>query len=159
VWSIESLLSRTVGNGVFLFASFIRMNDVTSLIVFGATYLLPLFLFVAICGAIFRKAGYSGWLGLLMIVPLVNLIWLVIFALSEWPIQRELARRRGVDGDASFDDVEILISEASRLERSGNWQEAANAFERVASMPGHPNAEYAANCATRLQARLDRAGS
>lgn len=31
------------------------------------------------------KAGYSKWLGLLMIVPIVNLIWFLIFAFSKWP--------------------------------------------------------------------------
>ncbi len=43
--------------------------------------------------AIFRKAGFSGWLGLLMLIPVVNLIWLLAFAfMSEWPIHRQLAR-------------------------------------------------------------------
>ena len=33
---------------------------------------------------IFSKAGFSGWLSLLMIVPLVNLIILYIVAFSDW---------------------------------------------------------------------------
>jgi uncharacterized oligopeptide transporter (OPT) family protein len=43
------------------------------------------------------KAGYSGALSLLMLIPLVNLIIVLMFAFSEWPIQRELreARARG----------------------------------------------------------------
>lgn len=34
---------------------------------------------------IFSKAGYSGWLSLLMVVPLVNLILLYFLAFSRWP--------------------------------------------------------------------------
>ena len=35
------------------------------------------------------KAGYSGWMALLMLVPLVNLVTLWIFAFSDWPKLRE----------------------------------------------------------------------
>ncbi len=41
---------------------------------------------------IFSKAGYSKWLGLLMLVPIVNLIWFLIFAFSKWPIIKEQQR-------------------------------------------------------------------
>jgi uncharacterized membrane protein YhaH (DUF805 family) len=33
---------------------------------------------------IFSKAGFSGWLALVMIVPLANLIVLYVVAFSEW---------------------------------------------------------------------------
>ncbi|MEA2708853.1 MAG: hypothetical protein QOF78_1454 [Phycisphaerales bacterium] len=49
---------------------------------------------VAIWGTIFKKAGYSFWMGLLMIIPLVNLIWFLIFVFSKWPIHHELERYR-----------------------------------------------------------------
>jgi len=32
------------------------------------------------------KAGYSKWLGLLMLVPLVNIIFFLYFAFARWPI-------------------------------------------------------------------------
>ena len=52
-----------------------------------------------IWGSIFRKAGYSFWMALLMLIPLVNLVWLLVFAFSTWPIQRELeALRSGRTG-------------------------------------------------------------
>lgn len=38
---------------------------------------------------IFGKAGYSKWLGLLMVIPLVNVITLYWLAFSTWPRQRE----------------------------------------------------------------------
>ena len=34
---------------------------------------------------IFGKAGFSRWLSLLMLLPLVNIIMLYILAFSEWP--------------------------------------------------------------------------
>src|ERR1700730_13756241 len=39
---------------------------------------------------IFSKAGYSGALGLLMFVPIANLIVLCVLAFREWPIHKEL---------------------------------------------------------------------
>jgi len=36
---------------------------------------------------IFSKAGYSKWLSLLMVVPVVNLIALYFLAFSPWPSQ------------------------------------------------------------------------
>lgn len=41
------------------------------------------------------KAGYQGALSLLMLIPLVNLIILLIFAFTEWPIETELKSLRG----------------------------------------------------------------
>jgi len=37
---------------------------------------------------IFAKAGFPGWLGLLTIVPMVNLIALYVLAFSDWPISK-----------------------------------------------------------------------
>jgi uncharacterized membrane protein YhaH (DUF805 family) len=33
---------------------------------------------------IFSKAGFSGWLSLLMVIPFANLIVLYVVAFSEW---------------------------------------------------------------------------
>ena len=38
---------------------------------------------------IFSKAGYSKWLSLLMVVPLVNVILLYFLAFSKWPSSPE----------------------------------------------------------------------
>ena len=45
---------------------------------------------------IMSKTGHSGWLGLLMFVPLANFVMLVVLAFGEWPMHREMAdlRRR-----------------------------------------------------------------
>jgi len=37
---------------------------------------------------IVRKAGYSGWWGLLMLIPILNLVPTYVFAFSNWPILR-----------------------------------------------------------------------
>ncbi len=44
--------------------------------------------FLYLYSRIFSKAGYSPWLCLLMIVPLVNLILIIWFAFAEWPVSR-----------------------------------------------------------------------
>lgn len=40
---------------------------------------------VLVFGAIAKRAGFSRWLGLLMLVPLVNLATIWIFAFVRWP--------------------------------------------------------------------------
>lgn len=48
---------------------------------------LAVFVFMIFCyWKIFSKAGYSGALSLLMIVPLVNLILFIWFAFAQWPV-------------------------------------------------------------------------
>ena len=37
---------------------------------------------------IFSKAGFSGWLSLLLLVPVVNLIVLYVIAFARWPARR-----------------------------------------------------------------------
>jgi len=39
---------------------------------------------------IFSKAGYCWALGLLMLIPIANIIMLFVLAFADWPIQREL---------------------------------------------------------------------
>ena len=41
-----------------------------------------------ILGRIFSKAGYSGWLGLTMLVPFLNIIVICWFAFADWPVLR-----------------------------------------------------------------------
>lgn len=38
------------------------------------------------------KAGYSGWLSLLLLVPIANLLLLYFLGFSEWPIERRPVR-------------------------------------------------------------------
>jgi len=62
----------------------------------GLMILISLALTLIIWWKIFSKAGWSGALSLLMLVPFVNLIMAFYVAFATWPIQRELeALKRG----------------------------------------------------------------
>jgi len=56
---------------------------------FGAGQLIFLLIWIAVIivpfWKIFSKAGFSGWLSLLMLLPLVNLIMLYFLAFAKWP--------------------------------------------------------------------------
>lgn len=41
-----------------------------------------------------RKAGWPASYGLLCFVPIVNIVVLIMFVFTEWPIEREVARLR-----------------------------------------------------------------
>ena len=47
---------------------------------------------------IFSKAGYSWALGLLMLVPIANIIMAFFLAFADWPIRRELRRLKQQQG-------------------------------------------------------------
>jgi len=65
---------------------------------FGAIFTIFMIFFVLILTVIqivafckiFSKAGFSWALGLLMFVPIANIIMIFFLAFAEWPIQREL---------------------------------------------------------------------
>src|SRR5437588_4541690 len=52
--------------------------------------LIAIIFAVVIYWRIFSKAGYSGALGLLMFVPIANIIVLCILTFGQWPIYKEL---------------------------------------------------------------------
>ena len=41
---------------------------------------------------IFSKAGFSGWLSLTQVVPILNFVVLFYIAFKDWPAQRHLDR-------------------------------------------------------------------
>ena len=45
---------------------------------------------------IFTKAGHHGALGLLMLIPGVNLVMQMTLAFGRWPVEREVRELRGV---------------------------------------------------------------
>ena len=47
---------------------------------------------------IFNRAGYSWALGLLVLVPIANVIIVLVLAFSTWPIQREVEQLRAIAG-------------------------------------------------------------
>lgn len=57
--------------------------SIWQLLIIVVMLLVPLILF----GPIAKKAGYSYWAGLLMAVPLLNLVLVWVFAFTIWPIE------------------------------------------------------------------------
>jgi uncharacterized membrane protein YhaH (DUF805 family) len=49
---------------------------------------------------IFSKAGYSGAMSLLLLIPIANLIALCILAFGDWPVLREVRALRAQNGGA-----------------------------------------------------------
>ena len=47
---------------------------------------------------IFRKAGYNPGVGILMLIPPINIFLFLLFAYHEWPIERERIRVRRTRG-------------------------------------------------------------
>ena len=68
------------------------------IIVFAFFMLLMVALSIVIWWKIFSKAGYSGAMGLLMVIPLVNFIMMLVLAFGKWPIHRELEYLKQAQG-------------------------------------------------------------
>jgi hypothetical protein len=73
---------------------------------FASIILVALFVVTLIVLAIafyrlYQKAGFSGALGLLMVVPVVNLGVALYLAFAEWPVIAELAQAKLLAASAS----------------------------------------------------------
>jgi hypothetical protein len=125
----------------------------------AATIILYGILPALIFGVIFRKAGYSGWLGLLMAVPGVNLAMLAWFATTTWPLEMGYG---GQAGNARVDqawEMKMSLRKAMTLEKRGHLQEAIAQFEHVIAKAGnHPNADLARERIRLLQEKINRSG-
>ena len=81
---------------------------------------------------VLRRTGYSvGW-ALLVLVPVVNLIALIVFLLSSWPIERELACARVELGRAKDNDYWLALDAARDAERAGDCARAIELYQRIA---------------------------
>jgi NADH:ubiquinone oxidoreductase subunit 3 (subunit A) len=70
-------------------------NLVAGYLIFGLIIMVVSVIFTAIVyWKIFAKAGYSGALGLLMFIPIANIVMLCVLAFAEWPIRQELNQLR-----------------------------------------------------------------
>jgi hypothetical protein len=126
--------------------------------------LIWLFLLLGITGiaihlwiwsAIFKKAGYSAFMSLLMLLPLVNFLVLLYFAITKWPIEVELARCTPAGrSDRSVDRIDKMLLQANAMEQRGEWEDAAALFDTLAKeLEGLPGARFAAQCANRIRQR------
>jgi uncharacterized membrane protein YhaH (DUF805 family) len=57
---------------------------------FAFIFLVVLTVKLLICCRIFSNAGYSWALGLLMLIPVVNIIMAFYLAFADWPVNKEL---------------------------------------------------------------------
>ena len=63
---------------------------IIGIFVFVLALLIIIPIKLLICCMIFHKAGYSWALGLLMLVPIANIIMIFVLAFGDWPVRREL---------------------------------------------------------------------
>jgi len=61
----------------------IGFPGILMLIIYAAVIVVPFF-------QLWKRTGHSGWISLLMLIPLVNLIMLYVLAFKRWPaVDRE----------------------------------------------------------------------
>ena len=58
------------------------------IIILALLVVVPIKLLIACM--IFHKTGYSWAFGLLMLVPIANIIMIFVLAFGDWPVRREL---------------------------------------------------------------------
>lgn len=71
--------------------------------IYAASYLAGFWTFYAVLTVvqiwvtvrITRKAGYSPWLGILGVLPIINFVAILVFAFKAWPVETELRELRG----------------------------------------------------------------
>lgn len=62
------------------------MGDISiwqSILILFIFFLIPLFVF----GPVAKKAGYSRWWALLLVIPIINLVLIWVFAFIKWPAE------------------------------------------------------------------------
>jgi len=72
-------------------SAFLAANTVVLAI--GAATLL---VFTLAWCRIFKKAGHSSAMGLLMLVPGLNVIMMLVLGFTSWPVEREVKMLRGI---------------------------------------------------------------
>ncbi len=60
------------------------------ILVYAVFFIGLLVLNIVIWWKVFKKTGYGGALGLLMLVPIANIVMLFVLAFGDWPVLREL---------------------------------------------------------------------
>jgi len=63
--------------------------DTAFIVGFAIVYIAIFVFIVYLYCRVARKAGWSPWAGLLVLIPFVNLVFMLIFVFAEWPLERE----------------------------------------------------------------------
>jgi hypothetical protein len=72
---------------------FLPGGPVADMVILGI-FVVTLIVLAVVFFKLFQKAGFSGALGLLMLIPVVNLGVALYLAFAEWPVLAELARTK-----------------------------------------------------------------
>jgi hypothetical protein len=100
-----------------------------------------------------HRAGYSRWYALPILFT--GYIGLIMFAVVEWPIQRELAWHRWKLGEPDDGGIARVEAYAIDLERRGEWKRAIEVYEELARRaPTVEGADYYRESSTRLRERM-----
>jgi hypothetical protein len=90
-----------------------------------------------------------------VIIPVVNIVWWLYLATSEWPIERELAERPEPDQRTQEDHITLMLRRAETCEKRGDFAEALELFEILGNeLDGRPGSHFAKHCANRLRERI-----
>ena len=61
----------------------IGLPGILMMVVYAAVVVVPFF-------QLWKRTGHSGWISLLMLIPIVNLVMLYVLAFKRWPsVDRE----------------------------------------------------------------------
>jgi hypothetical protein len=72
---------------------------------------LPLYLWIVVIGwFLAEKAGFSGILALLLLVPVINVVLVLLFVFVEWPVRSDLARYKKRYGELTAEDDEVVAA-------------------------------------------------
>jgi hypothetical protein len=85
----------------------------------------------AIAVAFIGRIGLPKWLGLLVLVPIGNLVLIIYLLSSAWPVNRELAMRRLEAGEGSEEDGWLAYASAVRAQKAGRLAEAERMYNAV----------------------------
>jgi len=85
-------ITETLANTLPAWATEV-LNSKTTLVVTAVS----LMLFGLASCRLFAKAGYHGALGLLVFLPVVNVMAFLFLAFAQWPVERELRSLRSVE--------------------------------------------------------------
>lgn len=124
---------------------------------------IGLVLFLGPIALIVQKAGYSPLWVLLVFVPVVNFLALAYFALTEWPIEKELqqlTRRPKSPADAKAEaswEVKRLAKRVAMLEQLAASEGPNQAAKQLLDTTGNTATEYFNQTLALLEQFIERA--
>ncbi len=104
---------------------------------------------------ILQRMGYSGWLGLLMVISPVNAILLIYLAFAKWPIHSDIERyERSIPAAAKEEAAKGMLEEADRLRSEFKFEDARSIYRAILRLYPNTDAGRAADKAL-TEIRMD----